>query len=46
MNYPPPSWHSWPPPSPPHSTELEHRLTKLERHDEWQEDHLAVKEAN
>ena len=30
MNYPRPSWPYLPPPSPPHSTEIEHRLTVIE----------------
>lgn len=39
MNYPPPSWPSWPQPS--HSNEVENRLTTVElgldHQDEWNE---------
>jgi hypothetical protein len=30
MSFPPHGWPNWPPPSPQHSTEVEHRLTHLE----------------
>lgn len=30
MSFPPPNWPHWLPHSPPHSTEIEHRLTELE----------------
>lgn len=45
MRYPPPNWHSWPPPSPTHSTEVEGRLTREETHREHQDDWNEATEA-